>query len=209
MAVEATILRGRTGEGVTGGNGASSNGHAHVAHGHNRFAMNTVGLWLFFISESFLFAALLAARFYLAGTDRPHELNQHLGLVITSILLLSSVTAYGAETAMARGRRGWSVLFLLLTILLGVIFFAGVVIEWSEAEFSQGSPYGTAFFSMTGLHASHVLSGVGMLFLVLMLVVRGRFSAQEHWGLEAAVKYWHFVDVVWVFFYPALYLLGG
>jgi len=181
---------------------------AHVAHAHNRPAINTVGLWLFFVSETFLFSALLASRFYLAGTDRPEHLDQVLGLAITSVLLLSSVTAYGAETAMARGRRGLSVLFLTLTIVLGLVFFGGVVVEWSQAEFSQGEPYGTAFFSMTGLHASHVLSGVGMLLLALFLVLRGRFSADRHWGLEATIKYWHFVDVVWVFFYPALYLVG-
>ena len=179
--------------------------HAHVAH--NRPAMNTVGLWFFFFSETFLFAALLASRFYLAGTDRPHELDQQLGLAITSILLASSLTAYLSESAMARGRRGLSAFFISLTILLGVLFFAGVVVEWTTAEFTQREAYGTAFFSMTGLHASHVLSGVVILFLVLLLQLRGRFSASQHWGLEAAVKYWHFVDVVWVFFFPALYLV--
>lgn len=183
---------------------------AHAQHGatHNRFAMNTVGLWLFFISECFLFGALLASRFYLAGTERPEALNQDLGLAITVVLLISSFTAYLAETAMSNGRRRLCALFVMATIILGVVFFAGVVIEWSEAEFSQSEPYGTAFFSMTGLHASHVLSGVAILALLLVQLVRGRFTAQEHWGVEASIKYWHFVDVVWMFFYPALYLIG-
>ena len=180
--------------------------HAHVAH--NRPAMNTVGLWFFFFSETFLFAALLAARFYLAGTDRPEELDQQLGLAITSILLLSSATAYTAEVAISRGYRGWCAIFVLLTIVLGVIFFGGVVVEWSTAEFSRNEPYGTAFFAMTGLHASHVASGVVILGLLLLHLARGRFSAEHHWGVEATIKYWHFVDVVWVFFYPALYLVG-
>lgn len=183
-------------------------GHAASHYSYNRSAINTVGLWLFFLSETFLFAALLAGRFYLAGTDRPEELNQLLGLGITSILLLSSATAYSAEVAIAKGYRGWAKLCLLLTILLGLVFFGGVVVEWSTAEFSQGEPYGTAFFSMTGLHASHVLSGVVILGLVLRLTAKGRFSAEQHWGFEASIKYWHFVDVVWVFFYPALYLVG-
>ena len=176
---------------------------------HNRFGINTVGLWLFFLSETFLFAALLAGRFYLAGTDRPEHLDQQLGLAITSILLLSSATAYSAEVAMSKGYRGWAQIGVLLTIVLGLVFFAGVVVEWSTAEFTQGEPYGTAFFSMTGLHASHVLSGVAMLFLVQWLMMRGKFSKDDHWGLEATIKYWHFVDVVWVFFYPALYLVGS
>jgi cytochrome c oxidase subunit 3 len=183
--------------------------HAHHdSQAHHRPAMNTVGLWLFFISETFLFSALLAARFYLAGTDRPKELSQTLGLGITSILLLSSLTAFAAEASISRGRRGLCKLFLLLTIVLGIVFFGGVVVEWSNAEFTQHEPYGTAFFSMTGLHASHVLSGVVMLGLSLRLLIQGRFSAESHWGIEATIKYWHFVDVVWVFFYPALYLIG-
>jgi cytochrome c oxidase subunit III len=182
--------------------------HAAAHPAHDRAAMNTVGLWLFFLSETFLFAALLAGRFYLARTDRPEGMNQHLGLAITSILLLSSATAFTAEYAIAHGYRGWCKLFLLLTMALGVVFFAGVVIEWSTAEFNQSTPFGTAFFSMTGLHASHVVSGVGILGLITLQLMRGKYSADDHWGVEAAIKYWHFVDVVWVFFYPALYLVS-
>jgi cytochrome c oxidase subunit 3 len=180
---------------------------SHAVH-HDRPSINTAGLWLFFLSETFLFGALLAGRFYLAGTDKPEHLDQHLGLAITSVLLASSMTAYTAEVAIARGRRRWAGLMVLATVILGLVFFGGVVLEWSSAEFSQGEPYGTAFFAMTGLHASHVLSGVVILILVLVLLMRGRFSAQEHWGMEASIKYWHFVDVVWVFFYPALYLIN-
>src|SRR3990172_4907245 len=181
------------------------------AAGHHdepqRPAMKQLGLWLFFVSESFLFAALLTARFYLAGTGRG-EVNQLLGLGITSILLLSSLTAYLSEVSIAEGNGGAFLLYLFLTIVLGVAFAGGVAFEWTTAEFGRSEPYGTAFFSMTGLHASHVVSGVGMLGLVYYLGMRGHFSAKDHWGVEAVVKYWHFVDVVWVFFYPALYLIG-
>ena len=184
---------------------------AHVTQthaAHNRFAMNTVGLWLFFLSECFLFGSLLAGRFYLAGTERPEHLDQHLGLVITSILLLSSLTAFVGEVAITRGNRGMAGLMLVATIALGLVFFGGVVYEWSAAHFTQEEPYGTAFFTMTGLHASHVISGVGILALVLIQLARGRFTKSDHWGYEAAIKYWHFVDVVWVFYYPALYLIN-
>jgi cytochrome c oxidase subunit 3 len=182
--------------------------HAHTTHHEEpqRPAMNQLGLWLFFVSESFLFAALLSARFYLAGTDRPH-VNQLLGLIITSILLVSSLTAYRSESAIARGDRSAFLRYLLATIALGLVFAAGVGYEWSSAEFSRDEPYGAAFFSMTGLHASHVISGIVMLAMVYYLGVRGHFSAESHWGVEAVIKYWHFVDVVWVFFYPALYLV--
>jgi cytochrome c oxidase subunit 3 len=172
-----------------------------------RRAMNQVGLWLFFLSESFLFSALATSRFVLAGTDRPEGLNQGLGLGITTVLLLSSLTAFRAETAIAQGDRADFTRNLLATILLGVVFVFGVGAEWSTAEFHASEPYGTAFFTMTGVHASHVISGVVVLGLVYSLARRGHFSAESHWGVEASVKYWHFVDVVWVFFYPILYLV--
>lgn len=185
-------------------------GHAAAIEHHeeNRRAMNQLGLWLFFISESFLFAALLAARFYLAGVDKPAELNQFLGLIITSVLLLSSFTAYRAEVAIAHGDRAGFLRNLLATIIMGAVFVVGVGFEWGTAEFSRREPYGTAFFSMTGLHASHVISGVAMLALVFVRGLRGHFSPEDYWGVEGTIKYWHFVDVVWVFFYPALYLVG-
>jgi|DewCreStandDraft_5_1066085.scaffolds.fasta_scaffold00330_65 cytochrome c oxidase subunit 3 len=173
-----------------------------------RLRINQAGLWLFFFSESFLFGALLAARFYLAGTERPAHLNQLLGLSITSILLASSVTAYQSEAAIKQGYIGRSLAFLAATIALGLVFVAGVGVEWTTAEFGIGEPYGTAFFAMTGLHASHVVSGIVILGLVYRLCARGRFSKERSWGVEAAIKYWHFVDVVWVFFYPALYLVS-
>src|SRR3990172_4008859 len=107
--------------------------HAIAAAHHEepqRPSMNQLGLWLFFLSESFLFAALLSARFYLAGTDRPH-VNQTLGLVITAILLVSSLTAYRSESAIARGDRAAFLRYLLATIALVVIFALGVAYEWS------------------------------------------------------------------------------
>ena len=181
---------------------------AHAALEARRPAINQLGLWLFFLSESFLFAAMATARFVISGTDHPDELNQLLGLGITTVLILSSFTAYRSETSIASGDRTGFLLNLLTTIVLGLLFVLGVAFEWSTAEFELHEPYGTAFFSMTGLHASHVISGIVMLVLVYYLGSRGHFSAESHWGVEATIKYWHFVDVVWVFFYPILYLIS-
>jgi cytochrome c oxidase subunit 3 len=180
----------------------------HVPSAARRLAMNQMGLWLFFFSESFLFSALATARFYLDGTHVPDHLNQVLGLVITSVLLLSSLTAYNTEAAIAAGNRTAFKRNLLATIALGLVFVVGVAIEWSTADFGLSEPYGTAFFSMTGLHTSHVVSGIVMLAILYWLAIRGHFSPKEHWGVEAVIKYWHFVDVVWVFFYPTLYLVS-
>ncbi|MDT7948675.1 MAG: heme-copper oxidase subunit III [Thermoflexus sp.] len=168
------------------------------------------GLWLFLLSESMIFLALLSARFLLQGTYRPEELNQTLGLTITLILLTSSFTANRAEMAIAHGKTAMFLRNLLATILLGALFLIGVVaFEWPEAmHFAPpSSGYGTVFFSMTGMHAAHVFSGVLILSLVYRLGRRGAFAPGRMWGVEGAIKYWHFVDIVWVFFYPALYLV--
>lgn len=190
---------------------AQSHAPAHGGHedeNYNRMGINRAGLWLFFLSDAFLFGGLFATRFYIAGTDRPAELNQALGLVITVILLLSSVTAYLTEVAIARGNRAAFMWNLALTIALGLIFVAGVGYEWSSAEFGPEEKFGTAFFAMTGLHATHVITGLGALIVLAFLGSKGHFSRESHWGVEATIKYWHFVDVAWVFFYPALYLVS-
>ena len=173
---------------------------------HNHLQLNRVGLWLFFFSEAILFGLLLSARFFIEGIER-EELDQLLGLGITIVLLLSSVTAFTAETAIEHDNRKLANYGLVATILLGIFFTGGVVYEWSSAHFHRDESFGTLFFTMTGIHASHVVSGIGILILVWIQFLRGRFSSNDHWPIAGAVMYWHFVDVVWVFFYPALYLV--
>lgn len=177
--------------------------------GFKRRYINRLGLWLFIISEATIFAALLWARFNLLGTEVSEHLDQTIGLVITSLLLVSSLTAYRAEVSHRDGDRRGLTTNLLLTIGLGLIFLVGVGIEWSEAlhAFPPSGGFGSVFFLMTGMHAFHVVTGLIMLALLYLNVRRGTIGA-DHWGPEAVVKYWHFVDVVWVFFYPAIYLLS-
>lgn len=177
---------------------------------HSRLYINRLGLWLFFLSELFLFAALLSSRYYLHGFYRPAELNQPLGLVISIILVLSSLTAYRAEIASAHDDQRRFRRNILATISLGLIFFAGVVVEWWEGFhfFPPSTGYGTAFFTLTGVHAFHVLTGLIALTILYFLGRSGRFTAGSYWGVEGVVKYWHFVDVAWVFIYPTLYLVS-
>lgn len=186
---------------------------AHPAPRFNKLALNRLGLWLFMLSETMIFIILLAVRFVLFGAGKPEgiEVDQFLGLVITIILLASSISAYRAETAMAHGDRKAFERNMLLTILMGTVFLLAVVAwEWPLAphhglKLTEG--FGIAFFAMTGMHAFHVLTGVALLVIVYLNARRGAFSPDSYWGVEATVKYWHFVDLVWVFFYPALYLL--
>ena len=186
--------------------------HAHEGHEPApavQLRRNRMSLWLFFLSEIFLFGAMLAARFYLWGGTRP-ELSQTLGLMTTAVLLLSSVSMVMAETAMTYGDRKKFLLYGGVTAVLGLLFLFGVVgIEWQGHLHPGDGVYGGIFFLMTGMHALHVLSGVVIILINLGLVNRGHYSAESHWGIEAMALYWHYVDIVWVFFYPALYLIGS
>lgn len=174
-----------------------------------RLATNRIGLWLFFVSDLFIFGGLMISRLTLLHLTHP-DLNQVIGLAVTAVLLLSSFFANRAETAMARGDRKQFITGIAITMTLGILFLLGVLgVEWRTAPFGPGDgAQGAVFYSMTGFHAFHVLTGVIFLFIVLRNGMRGHYTVEKHWAVEASVIYWHFVDVVWVFFYPALYLLG-
>lgn len=203
--------------------------HDHDDHGAHELSpaqqlrANRLGLWLFCVSEVFLFIGLLAARFYLwrdleTGELLRPDLDQTVGLVTTVILLISSYSMVRAETAIAHDDRKGFLNGLMITFVLGLIFLLGVVLlEWGTLEILLGghphiSPqdgaFGAVLFAMTGMHAIHVLSGLIFILIVWRNGRNGSFSAHDHWGVEACAIYWHYVDVVWVFFYPALYLIG-
>jgi len=187
---------------------------------------NRLGLWLFLISDTFVFGGLMVMRMNLLGMTRPH-LNQALGLFVTAVLLISSFSMNRGETLIKNGDRQGFLRYTGITFILGFFFLLGVVIvEWHTwpyvAEFilhlfgepegltpltpSSGAA-GAAFFMMTGMHAFHVLTGLIFLAIVWINARRGLYD-EKHYPVEAATIYWHFVDVVWIFFYPALYLIG-
>jgi len=186
-------------------------GHDHHSL-YFKTGTNRLGLWLFLLSDSFVFGGLMVTRINLLGLTRP-ELNQLLGLGVTAVLLISSFFMNRGETAMAHGDRKAFVMNTAVTLVLGVAFLVGVVaVEWQTAIHEgltpdSGAP-GAVFFMMTGMHAFHVLTGVIFLIVVLRNGLRGLYSEEKHWAVEAAAVYWHFIDVVWIFFYPALYLIG-
>ena len=131
-----------------------------------------------------------------------------MGLTITAVLLLSSFTAYRAETAAANGDTAQFKRNMIATILLGLVFMAGVGFEWFQGcqHFPPSNIFGTIFFTTTGIHATHVLTGLILLGIVYYLGRKpGRFGNGNYWGAEVSVKYWHFVDVAWLFIYPTHY----
>jgi cytochrome c oxidase subunit III len=182
---------------------------AHArAEAMHRPRANRLGLWLFFASETFLFAAFISARFVGSGTLKPDDLNQPLAVALTAVLLGSSVSAYLAETSIAHGDRGGFIRYLWITIALGVAFLIGVVFEFREAIefFPPSTIYGSSFVALIGLHGFHVLIGVVALGVILNLGRQGHFGVDHYWGAEGTIKYWHFVDLAWVLIYPTLYL---
>jgi cytochrome c oxidase subunit 3 len=176
-----------------------------------KIAANRLGLWLFILSDAFVFGGLYISRFYLLGTQSRPDVDQTVGFIVTVVLLASSFFMNRAETAIAYDDRRAFLRNTLVTILLGTAFLVGVVgVEWRIAPF--GTADGAAasiFYTMTGFHAFHVLTGVLFLGIVYRKGMKGLYDSRHHWGVEAAAVYWHFVDVVWIFFYPALYLIGN
>lgn len=179
---------------------------------------NRIGLWLFLLSDGFVFAGLLVMRANLLGLTRPHQLDQNLGLGVTAVLLISSFFMNRGETAMSYGDKKAFMNNTLITFVLGLAFFLGVVfVEWRlaaheglTASFGNPAtgPLGGVFYMMTGMHAFHVLTGLIFLAVVWNNARKDLYTAEKHWAVEAAAVYWHFVDLVWIFFYPALYLIG-
>jgi len=174
-------------------------------------ATNRLGLWLFIVSDLFLFGGLYVSRFYLLGTSQRPDVSQILGLGVTVILLVSSFFMNRAEISIKYGDQKAFLRSTLITLVLGTLFLIGVVgVEWQVAHGGPGDGAAwSLFYAMTGFHALHVLSGVIFLAIVYRNGRKGLYSAERHWQVEAAAVYWHFVDVAWIFFYPALYLIGS
>jgi len=172
---------------------------------------NRLGLWLFLVSDFFVFGGLLVMRMNLLGLTRPN-LNQILGLFVTAVLLISSFFMNRGETLMKNGDRKGFLNNTLITFILGLSFLIGVIfVEWrlagNEGLTPSSGAAGAAFYMMTGMHAFHVLTGLIFLAIVWVNGRKGLYD-EKHYPVEAAAVYWHFVDVVWIFFYPALYLIG-
>lgn len=200
--------------------------HEHDENSYEfKSGTNRIGLWLFLISDSFVFGGLLVMRINLLGLQHPH-LNQNLGLFVTAVLLVSSFFMNRGETLIKNGDRQGFLSNTLITFLLGLGFFLGVVlIEWRTVSWiaepvlalfgehgeaipltPSSGPDGAAFFMMTGMHAFHVLTGLILLAIIWVNARKGLYD-EKHYPVEAAAVYWHFVDVVWIVIFTVVYLI--
>jgi len=133
-----------------------------------------------------------------------------LPLVNTLILLLSGTTVTWAHHALLQDDRKGLIWGLSLTVLLGMVFTALQAYEYGHAGFNfSGHIYGATFYMATGFHGAHVIIGTIFLFVCLMRALNGHFTPKRHFGFEAAAWYWHFVDVVWLFLFAAIYVWGA
>ena len=182
----------------------------------------TMGLLLFFVSEIMLFFSFFWAYFHHAlspaaelGAQWPPVAIRAVdpwGVpLLGSVLLLSSgFTVTLAHHAVRCGDKSLTVAGLLATVLLGGSFVALQAHEYSagEATMADGA-FGSVFYMTTGLHGSHVIIGVLFLAVCLVRLLRDRFSAEHHLGLEFAILYWHLVDLVWFFVFTVYYWWGS
>jgi cytochrome c oxidase subunit III len=192
------------------------------AGGGSPFAIGSkkLGMWLFIVSDTLTFSALLISYSYsrLNSPNWPRPFPFYPSIVyatvMTVVLLASSLTMVMAVAAMARGARSATVKWVLLTMVFGLTFVALHLREWLHLigeglrPFSNewGSPlFGAVFFGVTGLHMTHVLIGVIYLSIISIGVGRGKFTPED---VEVSGLYWHFVDLVWMFVFPLVYIMS-
>ncbi len=192
------------------------------AGGVSPFAMGSkkLGMWLFIISDALTFSVLLISYSYLrfANPDWPLPFPFSPAILfstmMTVVLLASSLTMVMAVSAANRGERGKAVSWILATMLGGALFIGLHLTEWLHLieegvrPFSNpwGAPlFGAAFFGITGLHMTHVAIGVIYLGIISFGFGRGKFSSED---VEVSGLYWHFVDLVWMFVFPLIYLMS-
>jgi cytochrome c oxidase subunit 3 len=172
--------------------------------------------WAFFDASLFTGEAIQASRVAATGGVWPPKDIAvfdpwHLPLINTLILLTSGTTVTWAHHALLNDDRQGLKWGLIATIALGVLFTGVQAYEYGHAAFafsreSGGNIYGSTFFMATGFHGFHVLVGTIFLIVCLFRALAGHFTPKQHFGFEAAAWYWHFVDVVWLFLFAAVYI---
>ena len=192
---------------------------------------SSLGMWLFLVTEVMFFGGLFAAyivyrsAFSADFAVASHELDTWLGAINTAVLIASSLTMALAVRSSQLARRKAIVGFLIATILFGCVFLGIKYVEYSskfehhlvpgpsfefhgDANPAHAEMFFNFYFGMTGLHALHMVIGVGLLIWLCFPAWKGRFDADYHNPVEVVGLYWHFVDIVWIFLFPLLYLIG-
>ncbi|MBK5258604.1 MAG: cytochrome c oxidase subunit 3 family protein [Thermoanaerobaculia bacterium] len=194
---------------------------------------STLGMWMFLATEILFFGGVLCAYFVYRGMYHDawkagsHHQNWMIGTGNTAVLIGSSLTMALAVWAAQLGRRKLTVIMLTLTLILGSVFLGVKMYEYSEhiheglfpgkhfTFVEHNNPaltpgvqlYMTFYFALTGLHALHMVIGAGLLIWMIWRAWAGHFGPEYYGPVEVMGLYWHFVDIVWIFLFPLLYLV--
>jgi cytochrome c oxidase subunit 3/cytochrome o ubiquinol oxidase subunit 3 len=175
-----------------------------------------VGMACLILAEATIFTIFVVAYIFYIGKSlsgpAPRDVLE-LPVFTSICLLTSSFTVHMAESALHKGARGATSLWLAATVLLGSIFLAGTAHEWYHLIVYdhltiRTNLFGTTFYSLVGLHASHVVIGLIMLSLALGFSLGGQMTSKHFPRLQVLSLYWHFVDAVWVVVFTVVYVLG-
>ncbi|MDP3981462.1 MAG: cytochrome c oxidase subunit 3 family protein [Chlamydiota bacterium] len=211
-----------------------SENEVHVAHQFNDIEQQrdavTLGMWAFLLTEIMFFGGLFLGysvyrlKYPEAFSQASYCLDILLGTINTIVLITSSLTMALAVHAIQKNKRKLMVLFLFLTVVLGTVFLGIKGIEYAHKFHEHLVPgrhfhyaggmereaqlFFSFYFAMTGMHALHMVIGMGLLVFLMILGLMGRLSSDYHTPVEMTGLYWHFVDIVWIFLLPLLYLIG-
>lgn len=209
---------------------ATINLQHHFEDAEQQFEASTLGMWAFLVTEIMFFGglflgyAIYRSSYPEAFAEASRLLNYRLGAINTAVLICSSMTMVLAVRAAQMGQRRPLIIFLLLTILLGSTFLGIKVVEYAH-KFHEHLVPGPSFhfegsdpqhaqlffgfyFAMTGMHAFHMIIGIAILGVLVFKSWQGRFSPEYFTPVDITGLYWHFVDVVWIFLFPLLYLIS-
>jgi cytochrome c oxidase subunit 3 len=190
----------------------------------------TLGMWAFLVTEILFFGGLFTvymvyrAWYPDAFAAASHELVIWAGTTNTVVLITSSLTMALAVHAAQTGNRKLLVTLLIATIALGCVFLGikafeyytewiehhvpGLNYDFEPQYYRNAQIFFSLYFLMTGLHALHMIIGIGIMSFMLWWSVRGVITTEYYNPIEIAGLYWHFVDIVWIFLFPLLYLIG-
>jgi cytochrome c oxidase subunit 3 len=208
----------------------------HFANMEQQNDSGTFGMWVFLVTEIMFFGGIFAAyaiyrSMYLPAFEFGSRLlDVKLGTTNTAVLIGSSLTMVLAVHAAQTGKRKALVFYLLLTMTLGAVFlgiksyeyvqkwnhflvpglrFAPTEVLPSGVTLQNLQLFFCFYFFMTALHALHMIIGLGIMTVLVVMSTRGRFSPEYYAPIEVSGLYWHFVDIIWIFLFPLLYLIGG
>jgi cytochrome c oxidase subunit III len=209
--------------------------HPYLQHHFDSMAQqaeaSTLGMWTFLVTEIMFFGGLFTA--YLVYRhqspqgfqEASHHLNIYWGAANTAILIISSLTmAFAVRAAQTSQKRETQVFWLLSTMFFGAAFlgikakeyydkFADHIIpgphfQWEGLYPKPAEQFYSLYFAMTGLHALHMIIGLGIMTVITVMAWKKQFDHEYYTPVEVAGLYWHFVDIVWIFLFPLLYLIG-